>query len=165
MNGGRPYDSDADGNTANCADFGNLYLPSNTTFEATISAFDGTNSSIVGPPSSVDELNDRIIGFAKNVQNSPQAVGQTRQELGNSVETFAIEFTKEGNASYYYDLKNGTIMFTLSASSNLLLQSTTPFGIYDANPRVVNTQTYWRGVTSPDGQFITTTINPIGPYM
>eukprot|EP00984_Skeletonema_dohrnii_P019706 scaffold9477_cov84-Skeletonema_dohrnii-CCMP3373.AAC.1 len=165
MNGGRPYESDADGHTANCADFGNLYLPSNKTFEATIFAFDGTNSSIIGPPSSVDELNDRIIGFANNVQNSPQAVGQTRQELGSSVETFAIEFTKERNASYYYDLKNGTIMFTLSASSNLLLQSTTPFGIYDANPRVVNTQTYWRGVTSPDGQFVTTTINPIGPYM
>eukprot|EP00985_Skeletonema_marinoi_P019335 scaffold11053_cov126-Skeletonema_marinoi.AAC.1 len=62
-------------------------------------------------------------------------------------------------------------LFMLALSARSFLKSVRPmiavaaFGVYDANPRVINTQTYWRGVTSLDGQFVTTTINPIGPYM
>ncbi len=167
MNSGMSYISTKGGNVANCSDFGNMYLPSYGTFEAAISAFNGTNSSIINPPLAVNELNGDIIDFAANVESSPQAVGQTNQEEGGVVETFAIEFTKGGNSSAYSDwnLKSGTIKFTLSPSSDLLLQSTTPFVVNDANPRVVNIQAYWRGVTSTNGQFITTTINPVGPYM
>lgn len=76
-----------------------------------------------------------------------------------------IRMPQPPSRTYYGNLTDGKIRFTLTPSSSILLNSSHPFTVYDANARVVNAQTYWRGVTSPTGQYIQTTINPIGPYM
>lgn len=155
--------------TANCPSFGSLYLPTFATFQDAVSSFvAGTNSTITSPPTAVDQLNKRIEGFAEEIQNDPTAVGQTRQQVTTPVKTFSIEFSFGANSSsvnYYGDLESGKFRFTLSPSSNLMFQSTRPFGIEFANPIVINVQSYWRGVTSSSGRFVTTTITPASPYM
>jgi hypothetical protein len=117
----------------------------------------------------VNGLNKNIVDFAANVQGNPEALGQTRSEVSDNIETFTLEFAYDPNTttSYYGNLADGKIRFTLTPSSSLLLESNNPFVVYDANPRVINVQTYWRGVTSPSpyNQFLKTTINPVGPYM
>ena len=117
----------------------------------------------------VNNLNKNIEDFAANVQGNPEAVGQTRGDIGNNVKTFTLEFAYDPDStsttSYYGKLTDGKIRFTLTPSSILLLDSNYPFTVFDANARVINVQTFWRGVTSPYNQFTATTINPIGPNM
>ncbi|KAL7454134.1 hypothetical protein ACHAWC_005764 [Mediolabrus comicus] len=182
MNAGQDYVNTLNGQAANCRDFGSLYLPTNNTFKDTVNSFVyGNLNSISNPPSSVDQLNKNIIDFSKNIQNNPEAVGQTRQDV-TGAKSFAIEFPlginatafcENGNTTsvkpysppqVYVDLTNGIVRFSLTASSDLLQQSKTPFNVKDANPLVINVQTYLKGVTTPDGQFIKMIINPIAPY-
>ena len=171
MNAGLDYvNIDSDGNEANCNEFGDLYLPTYETFDETVSSFvSGTTpSSVESPPTSVNDLNENIVEFAANVQGNPVALGQTRSKISDNVETFTLEFAYDPNTTttYYGNLSDGKIRFTLTPSSSLLLKGLTPFGVSDANPRVINVQTYWKGVTSPPpyNQYIKTTINPIGHY-
>lgn len=182
-NAGNSYDNTCDGYTANCNNFGGLYLPTYETFQDTVSSFvEGTNTSIIYPPSSVDNLNNNIIEFSKNIENNPVTVGQTRQDI-TGPHSIAIEFPLGINATayceggnttsvppftppqVYVNLTNGIVRFSLTASSDLWQQSLTPFVLDDANPQVINLQTYLKGVTSPDGQFIKMSANPISPYI
>ena len=168
MNAGQDYVDTTSINTANCNEFGDLNLPTYEIFNETVSSFVfGTKSSIESPPTAVNNLSKNIVEFAANVHGNPEAVGQTRAEVGDNVQAFTLEFAYDPNAAtqYYGSLADGKIRFTLTPSSSLLLQGLEPFAVSDANPRVINVQTFWRGVTSLDNQYIKTTINPVGPYM
>ena len=174
MNAGQDYvDTDGDGNKANCKDFGDLYLPTYETFDDTVESFvneppsSDPDSSFLDPPFSVGKVSNAIIGFAANVQGNPSAVGQTRNQVVELVRSFTLEFAYDLNVAtqYYGSLSEGKIRFTLTPSSSLLLKGQVQFGVSDANPQVINVQTYWKGVTSQYNQYIKTTINPMGPYM
>jgi hypothetical protein len=65
---------------------------------------------------------------------------------------------------YHGNLLDGSIRFSLTPSSDLLLQNAFPFEILDANPRVVNIQAYWRGVTSAIGGVMVTATDVGPPY-
>ena len=175
MNAGRDYFDTTSGNTANCGEFGDLYLPTYATFNDIVNSFvnepcpSDPDNCLLDAPSLVNDLNENIVEFAANVQGNPVALGQTRSEISDNVETFTLEFAYDPNTatSYFGNLADGKIRFTLTPSSSLLLKSNNPFVVGDANPRVINVQSYWRGVTSPSpyNQFLETTINPVGPYM
>lgn len=175
MNAGQDYVDTTSGNTANCNEFGDLYLPTYETFNETVNSFVNEPCSSDPPdncyptPTSVNALNKNIVDFAANIQGNPEALGQTRSEVSDNIETFTLEFAYDPNTTtaYYGNLTDGKIRFTLTPSSSLLLKSNNPFVVYDANPRVINVQAYWRGVISPSpyNQFLKTNINPVGPYM
>jgi hypothetical protein len=162
MNAGQPFAS----GSASCSNFGNLYVPTTSTFQASVQALiTGTYGS---EPSAVQALSNNLRSFASTVQTNPAALGQTKGSYsGSQVKSFSLSFFLSDNATsdlYHGNLVDGSIRFTLTPSSDLLLQNDFPFEIQDANPRVVNIQAYWRGVTSPIGGLMATTIDVGPPY-
>mmetsp|Transcript_8548 Transcript_8548/g.12385 ORF Transcript_8548/g.12385 Transcript_8548/m.12385 type:complete len:1568 (+) Transcript_8548:167-4870(+) len=140
---------------ADCSSFG-PYLPTMATFVDTISSFtENTYANL--EPESAAKLNNNIQNFATVVEGCPSAVGQTPNSITKKVQTISINL----GSSNFGNLRDGSVRFSLTPSSTLWLKSSTPFDIDLVNPRVVNVQAYWKGVTSPDT--MTTSIFVSGP--
>jgi hypothetical protein len=163
MNAGLSFNS---GN-ARCSDFGNSYVPSTSFFKDSVMAMvDGTFGIA---PSSVHGLSNNLQLFASIVQSNPFALGQTKGSYSVAqVKSFSLSFLPSDDATtglYYGNLFDGSIRFSLTPSSLLLLKNKYPFQISDANPRVVNVQAYWRGVTSASGGVMMTSTNVLPPFL
>jgi hypothetical protein len=120
-------------------------------------------------PSSIQKLSNNLKSFASIVPSNPIALGQTRGSYSVAqVKSFSLSFLPSDDSTtgfYYGSLLDGSIRFSLTPSSLLLKKNKFPFDIVGANPRVVNVQAYWRGVTSTSGGVMMTTTNVGPPYL
>jgi hypothetical protein len=163
MNAGKSFRS----GSASCSNFGKSYVPTNSFFKDSVKAMvDGTYGVA---PSSVQGLSNNLKSFASIVQSNPFALGQTKGSYSVAqVKSFSLSFLPSDDATtglYYGDLLDGSIRFSLTPSSLLLLKNKFPFQISDANPRVVNVQAYWRGVTSASGGVMMTSTDVAPPFL
>ena len=79
MNSGLQYTNA----NANCASF-QAYLPTNTTFDSTLSSFVDNTFNAPVPPQPINDLTNRIVGFANQVAKDPSAVGQAQNSYSAS---------------------------------------------------------------------------------
>jgi hypothetical protein len=145
MNAGRHFRSGG----ASCSNFGNLYVPTTSLFRDSVKAM--VEGSYGATPSSVEGLSNNLKSFASIVQSKSCHFGTDKGVIFQfSGEIILAKLPSDDSTTgfYYGNLLDGSIRFSLTPSSLLLKKNKNPFNIVGANPRVVNVQAYWRGVTS-----------------
>jgi len=141
----------------NCPSFSQKYLPSSTDFDDVVNTM--VDGSFSGAPKSTSTLQNNIQSFASDVAHSPNAWGQQSGAIG-SVQTlqFFLMDSNTSEALYEGSIKDGSVSFSLSAASSLL--DNMSFDILGLNIRIIDVQTYWRGVnTTFNGVTVGTNIN------
>lgn len=155
MNAGLLYDISQ---TVSCSNFGGLYLPSTETFDATVQTFVG--GTYEAPPSVIGNVLNNQEQFANSVKSlSWHQAG----EVSSSVPLLTVIINANNSNLVYGNLADGSVRFTLTPGSDLMY----PFTVEGVNPRVINVQAFWRGVTSKSPtsySYLTTEINVAGPY-
>lgn len=153
-----------------CIYFGGRYLPSPAVLDELMSDLDEATEQ--------DKLHHALMKFAEEVAADPTFYGYNRDASGSTRKTISLEF--KPSVVQYIDgtlidvdtdtsqmLDDGRVAFQLTASSDILKKSKTPFSIDNANPAVTNVRAFWKGVYVEDGnpiQLLETRIQSKGPY-
>jgi len=135
MYAGLPYNKNP---KADCSEFSQKYLPTSKTFQDVSDSM--VDESYESQPSSVNSTFQNTQDFAKQIQNNPSTFnGAIRGSLSDQELNQVSVYISPSmlTALYSGNLTDGSVEFSLTASSDLLMAGIPKFHVLDSNPSVV----------------------------